>query len=331
MTIKEIAKLANVSTSTISRVVNDSGYVKKEVREKIEALIEETGYRPNAYAKALLLNKSHTIGVILPKINSSSSGDTVAGIDEYIHDKGYTLILGNSNHNINREIELYKVFQEKMVDGIILVATELTSSHMKLIEKSKIPTVILGQESLDSTPCVIFDEIYAASQLTKHLIDLGRKNIAFIGVGEYDVAVGIKRKEGFLKVIKEKNLNIPNEFMKIGDFTVESGYNACKEIYESGQLKPDAIFAVTDKMAIGAITYLFEKGIKVPEDVSVVGMGGGYFSKYFRPKITTSKFNYLDMGYEGAKLLFSIISENVLRTKKIVLNNEFIMGESTKG
>ena len=102
MTIKEIAKLANVSTSTISRVVNNSGYVKTDVRERVEKIIEETGYRPNAYAKALLLNKSHTIGVILPKINSTSSGDTVAGIDEYISEKGYTLILGNSNHSIDR-------------------------------------------------------------------------------------------------------------------------------------------------------------------------------------------------------------------------------------
>ena len=103
MNIKELAKLAEVSTSTISRVVNNSGYVKKEVREKVEKLIEETGYRPNAHAKALLQNKSHTIGVILPKVNSSSSGDTVAGIDEFFSSYGYSLIIGNSNHNIEKE------------------------------------------------------------------------------------------------------------------------------------------------------------------------------------------------------------------------------------
>ncbi len=329
MTIKEIAKLANVSTSTISRVVNNSGYVKTDVRERVEKIIEETGYRPNAYAKALLLNKSHTIGVILPKINSTSSGDTVAGIDEYISEKGYTLILGNSNHSIDREIELYQVFQEKMVDGIILVATELTLRHKEIIRKSGIPTVILAQESLDSTPCVVFDEVFAASELAEYLIEKGRKNIAFIGVGEYDIAVGVKRKEGFLKVIREHNLNIPDTYIKKGDFSVESGYKACQELFEENKKKPDAIFAVTDKMAIGAMGYLFEKGLKIPKDIAVVGMGGGYFAKYFHPKITTSKYNYKDMGYEGAKLLYDIISENTTRTKKIVMNHEIVIGQSS--
>lgn len=329
MTIKEIAKLADVSISTISRVVNNSGYVKKEVREKVEKIIEETGYRPNAYAKALLLNKSHTIGIILPKINSTSSGDAVAGIDEFISEKGYTLILGNSNHSVEKEIEFFKVFQEKMVDGIILVATELTPMHSDIIKKSKIPTVILAQESIDSTPCVVFDEIYAASELTEHLIKKGKKRIAFIGVGEYDIAVGIKRKEGFLKVIKNNNLNIPDTYIKTGDFSVESGYNACKEIFEQNKKKPEAIFAVTDKMAIGAMGYIFEKGLEVPGDISVVGMGGGYFAKYFHPKITTSKYNYKDMGYEGAKLLYDMLNESVLRTKKIVMNHEIIIGQSS--
>ena len=326
MTIKEIAKLANVSTSTISRVVNKSGYVKNDVREKIEKLIEETGYRPNAYAKALLQNKSHTIGIILPKVNSSSSGDTVAGIDDFFAPNGYSLIIGNSNHSVEKEIQLFKLFQEKRVDGIILMATEITKTHEELIKKNGIPTVILGQESFNSTPCVIFDDEFAARELTEYLTSKITKDIAFIGVGEYDVAVGKKRKDGFLKVLKEKNIEITNEFIKTGDFSVESGYRACKEILE--KVMPQAIFSVTDKMAIGAMRYLFEKGLRVPEDIAIVGMGGTDLAKYYHPIITTSKYNYNDLGYEGAKLLFDIIEKSNLRTKKIILSHELLKGES---
>lgn len=326
MNIKELAKLAEVSTSTISRVVNNSGYVKKEVREKVEKLIEETGYRPNAHAKALLQNKSHTIGVILPKVNSSSSGDTVAGIDDFLSSYGYSLIIGNSNHNIEKEIELFKLFQEKRVDGIVLIATELTTAHHDLIKKSKIPTVILGQESLDSNPCVIFDDEFAAKELADLLLSKVSKDIAFIGVGEYDVAVGIKRKNGFMKALKEKKIEISNDFIKVGDFTVNSGYRACEQILKKSV--PKAIFSVTDKMAIGAMRYLFEKGYRVPEDVKVVGMGGTDLAKYYHPVITTSKYNYTNLGYEGAKLLLDIINNKNVSTKKIVLSHELLLGES---
>lgn len=326
MTIKEVAKLANVSTSTISRVVNNSGYVKEDVRKKIEKLIQETGYRPNAHAKALLQNKSHTIGVILPKVNSSSSGDTVAGIDSFFASKGYSLIIGNSNHSIEKEFDLLLLFQEKRVDGIVFIATELTKKHQELIKKSGIPTVILGQESLDSTPCVIFDDEFAAKELTEYLTSKIKKDIAFIGVGDYDIAVGVKRKNGFLKVLEESSIRIPNEFIKQGNFTVESGYVACKEILQ--YKKPKAIFAVTDKMAIGAMRYLFEKNIKVPQDIAIVGMGGTDLAKYYHPVITTSKYNYSNLGYEGAKLLFDIIEESQVKTKKIILSHELLKGES---
>lgn len=329
MTIKEIAKLANVSPSTISRVVNNSGYVKKEVRENVEKIIEETGYSPNPYAKALLQNKSNTIGVILPKINSNSSGDTVAGIDEYISDKGYTIIIGNSNHSVERELGIFKVFQEKRVDGIILMATEITARHRELIKKSGIPIVILAQETSDATPCVVFDEAAATTELTEYLIEKNRKKIAFIGVGEFDIAVGIKRKEGFVKVITENKLEIPESYFIEGDFSVDSGYSACKKIFEDSLIKPDAILAVTDKMAIGAMGYLFEKGLKVPEDVAVVGVGGGYLARYFHPRITTMKYDYENMGYEGAKLLYEIISGNKIRTRKIVMSHQMEVGEST--
>lgn len=328
ITIKEIAKLAGVSPATISRVVNKSGYVKDEVRAKVEKIIEETGYKPNPFAKALLQNKSNTIGVILPKINSTSSGDTVAGIDEFISEKGYTILIGNSSHSIEKEMEIFEIFQEKMVDGIILIATELTAKHKKMIKNSKIPTVILGQDSGNSIPCVVFDNYVAARELASYLVESGKREVAFIGVGAYDVAVGIDRKKGFLDVMEENEIELEENYMQEGNFTVDSGYEACRKIMKKA--KPKAIMAVTDKMAVGAMSYLFEKGYKVPEDISVVGMGGGDLSKYFHPKLTTVEYDYKNLGFEGAKLLYDIINENGRNTRKIVMNHKLIKRESSK-
>jgi len=329
VTIKEIAKLAEVSPATVSRVINNSGYVKDEVRKRVEKVVEETGYSPNAFAKALHQNKSNTIGVILPKINASSSGDTVAGINDFFSEKGYTLLLGNTNHSVDKEIEFIKLFKEKMVDGIIIIATILTPKHKDVIKKYKIPTVILGQESIDSNPSVTFDEVAAAKEIVEHLIERGKDKIAFIGVDETDIAVGIKRKKGYLDALKEHKIDLVESYVQKGNFTVESGYDACKFIWENSTEKPDAIFAVTDKMAIGAMNYLFERGVKVPDDVAVCGMGGGFVSKYFKPKLTTAHYDFKALGTEGAKLIFNIISENKLASKKIVMHHKLIIRESS--
>ena len=328
MTIKEIAKLAGVSPATVSRVINNSGYVKDEVRKRVQNVIDETGYRPNPFAKALHQNKSQTIGVILPKINASSSGDTVAGITDYFSEKGYSLLLGNTNHSVEKELEFFQLFKEKMVDGIILIATVLTPKHKEVIKKSKIPTVIVGQESLDTTPCVIFDEVMAAKEMVDFLIESGRKRIAFIGVDEIDVAVGVKRREGYVASLREHSLSLRESYIQKGDFTVESGYEACRLIWETSEEKPDAVFAVTDKMAIGAMNYFFEKDIRIPEDVAVCGMGGGFISKYFHPKLTTAFYDFKAAGMEGAKLLFDIISMKKISAKKIVMNHTFVKRES---
>lgn len=329
MTIKEVAKLADTSISAVSRVINNSGYVKKEVRNRIQKVLDETGYRPNAFAKALHQKTSHTIGVILPKINSTSSGDNIAGITDYISSKGYSVLLGNTNHSIEKEIEFIKIFQEKKVDGIILISTIITDEHKEIISKINIPFVIIGQDSGELAPCVIFDEMEAANDLTKHLIKKGRKNIAFIGVDEKDVAVGLDRKNGYKKAISSNLNQINEDFIGTGDFTVESGYKICKNIFERSKIKPDAIFAVTDKMAIGAINYLIENGYKIPEDISICGMGGGFISEYYNPKLTTAFYDFKKEGAEGAKLLYSLIKNKKISKEKVILKHKLIERESS--
>tara|TARA_R110001583_G_scaffold18101_1_gene72393 strand:- start:8089 stop:9117 length:1029 start_codon:yes stop_codon:yes gene_type:complete len=307
LNLKDIANLAQTSSSSVSRVINSSGYVKKEVRDRIQVILDETGYRPNAFAKALHSKKSLTIGVILPKINATSSGENVAGIDDYFSKKGYSVILGNTNHSLDKEFEYLDLFKEKQVDGIILIATTLSPEHQARIKRLHIPIVIMGQKSLDGTPCVVFNEIAAAQELTNYLLANKHHNIGYIGVSEEDISVGIERRQGYLNALEKHGIKKDQRLLSTGAFSVISGYDACQRIFEQFGSAPDAIFAANDKMAIGAINYILDQGLSIPGDVSVCGVGGGVFAQHYNPKITSLFYDSNSAGKIAASLLYRLI------------------------
>ncbi len=332
MNIKEIAKLANTSPSSVSRVINSSGYVKAEVKQRVLKILKETGYRPNAFAKALHSKKSHTIGVILPKINATSSGENVAGIDHFFSTKGYSLLLGNTDHQLKKELEFLDLFKEKQVDGIIFIATLLTKEHHDKLAKLAIPIVIIGQESPKGIPCVLFDEYGAAKKMTQHLLSTGKKRIAFIGVDEWDISVGVLRYKGYQDALIEQNITPDNKFYAKGDFTHQSGFAACHHILQHNNVIPDAIFAASDKMAIGAMNYLFSIGLCVPEDISVCGVGGGTLADYYHPKLTTLAYDYKQAGITAAELLYHQLethADSSLSVHKTYIPYEMVIGKSS--
>lgn len=332
MNIKEISKLANTSPSSVSRVINSSGYVKDEVKQRILKVLEETGYRPNAFAKALHSKKSHTIGVILPKINATSSGENVAGIDQFFSAKGYSLLLGNTDHQLKKELEFLDLFKEKQVDGIVFIATLLTAEHQEKLKKLAIPVVIIGQESPSNIPCVLFDEYHAAKKMTQHLLATGKRRIAFIGVDEWDISVGVLRHQGYCDALKEQNITPDINLFAKGDFTHQSGFIACRHIMENNTVKPDAIFAASDKMAIGAMSYLFSIGLRVPEDISISGVGGGTLADFYNPKLTTLVYDYKQSGVVASELLFQLLenpSPDTLATHKTYIPYELVIGKSS--
>lgn len=310
MNIKEISKLANTSPSSVSRVINASGYVKEEVRQRVLKVLKETGYRPNAFAKALHSKKSHTIGVILPKINATSSGESVSGIDQFFSAKGYSLLLGNTDHQSKKELEFLDLFKEKQVDGIIFIATQLTSVHQDKFKKLNIPLVVIGQESPKKVPCILFDEYRAAQEMTRHLLATGKQRIAFIGVDEWDISVGVMRHRGYMETLKAHQIMPEQAWFARGDFTPQSGFIACRQILENSREKPDAIFAASDKMAIGAMNYLFSVGLRVPEDISVCGVGGGTLADFYNPRLTTLEYDYKQSGITAAELLYRLLDDS---------------------
>lgn len=318
MKIKDIAALAGVAPSTVSRVINSSGYVSQDVRAKVEKIIKETGYVPDNIAKSLKTGRTNTIGVILPQISSETVSKIVEGITTECKKEGYTLILANTGLDVKEEINYLKILQTKQVEGLIFMATEITKEHLDVLKELKIPIVITGQY-VEGYTCFIHDDFNAAKDLANLVLDNNHEKIGIISVTKEDIAVKYKRLEGFLTAIKERGLKANIDWIEYGDFTIESGIVAMEKIWNMYDEKPTAIVAATDSMAIGAISYLTEIGIKVPEQCTVVGMGNNKMSKYLKPKLTTVEYFHQSAGEKAAQKLFSKIDR-----KNNKINKEYI-------
>ncbi|GKX67270.1 LacI family DNA-binding transcriptional regulator [Inconstantimicrobium mannanitabidum] len=309
MKIKDIADLAGVAPSTVSRVINNSGYVSEDLRKKIELVIEQTGYIPNNIAKSLKTKRTNTIGVIIPQVRSETVSKVVDGITQECNNRDYDLILANTNLSIEEELSYLKILQTKQLDGIIFMCTEITERHKDILEKVNIPIVIIGQE-IQGFQCIIHDDFSAAKKLTNLLIDNNHKDIAFINVDKEDIAVKYERYYGFMEAMKEHNLKISEKWIEYGDFSIESGVNAMEKIWNKSQTrKPTAVFSVNDNMALGAISYLKNIGVNVPEQCSIVGIGNNKLSRFIEPALTTVEYYQEEVGKVAAICLLNKIEE----------------------
>lgn len=321
MTISDIAKLAEVSKSTVSRYLNN-GYVSIEAKVKIEKVIQQTGYEPNAFAQSLKSKTSNFIGVIVPRLDSYAVAKTLTGIDEELKSNNYQMLIANTSQNIDREIESIYSLAKQKVAGIILLSTEVTKRHEEAIDKIKIPVIVVGQEHYKFN-CIIHDDFNASYQLAKKVISMGHKNIVYLGVTEKDVAVGIKRKEGFKKAIEEEQ-GINVSYYKTS-FAIEDAITVAKDIIS--REKASLIFCATDNIALGTMKSIFTSGLKIPKNISVVGFGGYQISEIVHPGLTTVKFDYYGAGsISGVNIIRLIKGESINRLT--ISNYEIINRES---
>lgn len=307
LTIKEIAERANVSRTTVSRVINNSGYVSETAKRKVLKVIEETGYIPSETAKSLRTKRTKVIGVILPKISTETSSRLVKGLDEVFAKEGYHILLTNTNLIPEKEIEYLRLLKSRHVDGIILSATNINPLLLEEIYQLKIPFVTVGQY-ISGLVNVLFEDYQASKDMVELFINKGHKKIAFIGVTEEDHSVGYLRKAGYVDALKEKQLLVEEGWIQTGIFNVDSGYESMKTIMERSKERPTAVIAVTDRLAIGAMQYIKEKGLSIPEHIAVAGMGSSELGKYISPSLTTIDFSMEDAGREAASLLLEQIN-----------------------
>lgn len=312
MTILDIARQANVSKSSVSRFLN-GGSVGKEAQERIRRVIEENNYQPNAFAR-LSAKQSGMIGVVVPTLNSKVTSRVVTSIDRYLREKNYITIIRNSDHDINLEIENLKKLLTLGVDGILLSSISITDQHREIIKKSPVPVVVLAQEFPEGI-CIVNDEYNAGRFMGKYIGEKKHRNVGFITVYDSDQAVGQLRTSGVLDGLRE--CGVENIYMEFTDFSFLSGQNAMgKLIMEHGNL--DSVICATDRLAFGAYKVLMRNGLRIPEDMSVVGFGGYEESELINPELTTLMFDSYLMGELGARTIMNLIEGNEVPSRQVI-------------
>lgn len=327
MNITQIAKLAGVSNTTVSRFLND-GYVSAENREKIQKVIDETGYIPSAHAKTLRTNKTNVIGVILPKISSAAVSSIVEGISTQLGKAGYNVLLGNTDLNIQKEIEYLNLFKNKQVDGIIFVATILTAKHYEVLKTIKVPIVIIGQE-VEGYNCIYHDDFGAMYALTNAFIEKGHHKLAYIGVTTADKAAGESRRLGYEAALKAHQLPVLEQLVQEGAFSMTSGFEKMKVLHEQQQ-EIDGVLCATDQIAIGAMAYMKENWQEKFEQISISGIGNTQASKVVTPKLTSVKYYYEQSGQQAASMIVAAQEGEAWPVQKIKLGFELRVRESLR-
>ncbi|MDO4536462.1 MAG: LacI family DNA-binding transcriptional regulator [Clostridium perfringens] len=303
LTIQDIANMAGVSKSTVSRYLNN-GYVSKENIEKIANVIDKTGYKTNFFAKRLKSKNSKLIGIIIPRIDSFTASKTLQGISGKLEKEGYQPIILTSDLDKEKEISYIKKLYLEGMDGIIVMAFCISEEHVQLINKLPIPIIFTGQSQY-GVNCITIDDYKAGKIMGNFVKEKGHKNIVYVGVTEEDKAVGIYRKKGFFDAFENK-CNI--KYIET-DFTLKNAYeNAHKAVV----FKPSIIVGATDNIAIGINRYLMEKGIKVPQDISIAGFGDYDIGTAIYPALTTVGFDYEFLGFEAATRMLSLIRNEEL-------------------
>ena len=325
MNISEIAKLAGVSPSAVSRYLNN-GYLSVEKRENIRKVIEETGYRPLAQAQVLRTRKTKTVGVILPKIDSFAIGSVVSGIDSVLEPKGFQILLADTHNDPAKELEYLDSLDEQRVDGVILIGTIFTPKHLAILKKSRVPIIVVGQH-LSGTSCVYHDDYHAFYDITRMMIDKGCRRLGYIGVLPQDKAVGQERSRAYCNAVQKAGLEDQAKHMAISDFSIRSGQEKAQELLEAyGPL--DALVCATDTIAAGAMLYLKSQGIRIPEDIRISGQGGAELCEVTTPTITTIRYYYEESGSNAAALLLERLENPDTPKKEIKLGYMIVENES---
>jgi len=330
VTIKDIAKLANVSITTVSRVINNKTEgVSEETRERILQLVKEHEYQPNAIARGLVTKKTKTLGLIIPDITNPFFPDIARGVEDSAHIYGYNVFLCNTDDNLDKESEYINALKEKYVDGIIFTSSSIPKQeHIKELIKSGIPIVIMDRRiESDDIYGVFLDNYEGGYIATKHLIDLGHKKIGCITGPLYSKSAR-ERLEGYKGCLNENGLEYDESIVFEGDYKINSGITGSEKLLNLNK-KISAIFVCNDLMAYGSYKTIRSRGYKIPDDISIIGFDDIYLSQILEPQLTTIRQPAYDMGLTAARMLIKLIEGEKLNRKIINFKPKLIIRQST--
>ena len=313
LTIVDIAKMAGVGSTTVSRYFN-GGNLKKETREKIKKIVEEYNYTPNTFAKALKGIDSKIIGVIVPCLHSYVSSNTLKYIDKNLKENNYETLIMNADFDEEKQLDYIRKLARMNVDGIILLPTTMSKSYESTIKSIDVPVVLLGQEG-EYTYSVEYNDFNAARDLANFVLACGHRKIAYLGVGEEDIAVGYYRKLGFMTTLKKYNFS-PVDVL-ITNFGMEDSYRLTNENIDKLK-KATCLICATDNLAYGAIKALEENGLNIGTDYSVAAFGDYASSALLKSPLTTIKFDLEDAAQKTVEMLLNVIKKKETEMKILI-------------
>ena len=315
ITIVDIASRANVSKSTVSRVLNNSTHVNDDKRDAVLAAMDELGYKPNVFARGLAGGQSMTIGIMTQNIGSPFYDSIAQGMINGLSGTGYTPIFVDGQWEQSTEMAVLNTLLDRRVDGLLLIGGTIPLEEMNTL-REQIPTVVVARELEGwSGQCVLVDNLEAGYVATKHLIDFGHRNIA-IFLGNKDHPDATDRYKGYVKALNEADIELNEDLVFQGDFSSQSGLLGVSSLLSRG-INFTAIFAANDMVAFGARLALHRQGLRVPEDVSLVGFDDQAEAAYATPPLTSMRQPAIEMGKNASQALIDLIANKETPMKKM--------------
>lgn len=328
VTINDVAKLSKVSKATVSRVLNKPESVSDNLRLKVLQVIDETNYKPSKVAQALSNKKTNLIGIIIPDFTNPIFSKIIAGIEEVFKETEYDFLMTSTNFNVESEIKQIEMFDEKNVDGLVILTEQINDRLKIILEKFTKPIIIIGSDAeLEKVPVVKIDNFRAAFEVVNYLINIGHKKIAMITGDLNDKFSGQLRYAGYVKALESKRIEIKDDLIYNSRYTSTDGYKAMSRILTKPIL-PTAVFCVNDKVAIGALKCCYDNQIAVPKDLSVIGFDDIEIASLYNPTLTTVSQPFEEKGRVAAMNLIRMINGEKVQ-REILLDHDFIIRQST--
>lgn len=330
ITINDVAAHAGVSKKTISRVLNNEPNVSPDTKLKVDTAVKTLGYRPNIHARGLASSHSYLIGLFYPSQSNSYVSNIQKGALERCRAEGFHLVVYPEDHENENLVEILESsLNSANLDGIILTPP---FSDMKplldLLRKREIPVVRIGAlSSHDNIPSVISNDADASYEMCRYLISIGHSKIGFI-IGHIDHSSSNQRLMGYRKALDEAGISVSDEYVQQGNFTFESGEDCARKLLALKN-PPTAIFASNDYMAAGIVKVATQKGILIPNDLTVTGFDNAPASRYIWPSLTTIKQPITEMAIEATRILIRLIHQKPIENLSVTIKDELIVRESS--
>lgn len=330
ITIKDVARVAGVSHTTVSRALRDNPAISSATTAHVKQIATDLGYVPNRAASGLKTNRSNVIGVIIRRFSDPFNANLLDGIEDVTQAKGFGLIMSVSGNDTAKDERILGAMAEQRIDGLILCSKRIEPEQGAKLHAFNIPTVFINtQSALATINEVIHDDAFGAYELTKHIIDQGHRDIAYIGNGNAGNN-NLERQLGYQKALSEANLVIrPESIITMPNGQVSSGLAGANTLLALDN-RPSAVVCFNDMVAVGVIHALTDSGLSVPHDLSVTGFDDIELASYTMPPLTTFRQPRYEMGRQSAEMLLNLVSNKDKESyPQLTMRGELIVREST--